>query len=301
MKKINQIYAGFVTGTGRVGTKFFGDKLGMIIDDCFSVHEPDVLARHEEDGYLKRIKDFGLYHMTIGRALGKTGIRNLSVRYIAGELSLEELMESIYQQRHKYYESLEKSLIVEAYSGWYGAVEAVRNLYKNYKIVVIIRDPRTWIASNFNKRAGRTARKVGMLRLNPEITNDTEYIDGWEGMDIFAQFCWYWQKTYEILFENINGDDNCKVVRFEDIFVNEDKLANLEELVKFVTNFTDKKFNYHIEDGIFSSKVNKSRKLVLPQWTQWDKDKAKTLQNICGHLMDKFNYGKEAQWQELIK
>lgn len=70
-------YFSFIISAGRTGTRFMGKKLSEMIDRCFSVHEPDFFTPGSEYNTIKKIETFGLYHLILGKIIGKTGIRKL--------------------------------------------------------------------------------------------------------------------------------------------------------------------------------------------------------------------------------
>lgn len=39
----------------------------------------------------------------------------------------------------------------------------------------------------------------------------------------------------------------------------------------------------------------------FPKWPKWGKEQTKKLNNICGELMEKFEYGKEGEWKQKVQ
>ena len=109
MKKFLKPYKVIIVSGGRTGTKYFGDLLGTLISDALSVHEPDVWKGFHR-GSLERIKTFGIYHMIFGRLSGKTGIRNLSQKYLAKQINLEELVEHQWYDVRTFSKKLRRTL-----------------------------------------------------------------------------------------------------------------------------------------------------------------------------------------------
>ena len=108
----------FIASGGRTGTKFLGDLLSDVIEDCWSEHEADMF-----DGFnaltMQRIRTFGLWHMVVGRGLGQTGLRGIGTRYLSGEQSLASCAEQIRNERKAYHRGLTQGLIVESYWRWW--------------------------------------------------------------------------------------------------------------------------------------------------------------------------------------
>jgi hypothetical protein len=283
----------FITSGGRTGTKFFGNLLSHIIQDSFSVHEPDVFSGFKRKS-INQLKHFGFNHLVLGKFTGKTGIRNLSQNYLSKRLSLKELETSIAQHREKYYDNIENNLIIESYSGWYGVIPGIQKLYKNYKIVIIARDPRSWITSNMDWGTMYGKRdwvsKLGLGRLNPKMIKDKEYEEEWTYFSRFQKLCWAWKTIYEIMLKSSENDKNVKVIRFEDVFRREAKYKNLEDLLTFITHFPGRDFSFKIPDNILERRVNKNISYKFSEWEKWNNEMKNDLLRICGHVMQIFNY-----------
>ena len=163
----------FIVSGGRTGTTFLGNLLDKMIQDAFSVHEPDVFTGINKKTW-QRLKTFGFYHMVLGRALGKTGIRNLSQKYQAGQLSDRYLFKNIQRHRKEYYLSITKTLVIESYHQWYGILPAIPKLFNQYRVVGIVRDPRDWVASWQNHHRALfgkqdLVRRLGYRRLDHKM------------------------------------------------------------------------------------------------------------------------------------
>ena len=123
--KANEKHVAFIASGGRTGTFFFGEVLAEIIDDAFSVHEPDVLH-----GFSKRswhaIRTFGFYQMVVGRLMGRTGIRNLTQKFLAGKMTIEDTVAAIHRHRDRYYARISQDYVIESYNQWYGILPRCR-------------------------------------------------------------------------------------------------------------------------------------------------------------------------------
>lgn len=283
----------FITSGGRTGTKFFGDLMSDIIQDSFSVHEPDVFSGFKYKS-IHQLRQFGFRHLILGKLTGETGIRNLSQNYLSKKISLKELETAIFNHREKYYDNIEKDLIIESYSGWYGAIPGIKRLYKNYKIVIVLRDPRDWVISNMDWGTMYGERdwisKLGLSRLSPKMIQDKEYDEDWTRFSRFQKLCWAWKTIYEIMLKSSENDPNVKVVKFEDIFGAEAKYKNLKNLLTFTTHFPNKNFSFKIPENVLEKRVNKNISYKFPEWEKWDNEMKNDLLRICGHVMHRLNY-----------
>lgn len=286
----------FIISAGRTGTKFLGQQLGSIIENCYSVHEPDVLTSGElfNKNLLRKIKLFSLYQLFLGKVTGKTGIRNLSQNYLAGKYDLSQLKKAVIQHRQKYYENIQEDFIIESYSGWYGCIPAIQSLYKNYKIVIISRDPRAWVTSNMNwetlfgKRDWVDKLKLG--RLNPELIQDKKYISSWNEFSRFQKICWTYKTQYEIMLNNIKNDPNARIFKFEELFHSENRYEQLKELLEFITSFNTRQFKYYIPEDILEKRIHQNISYVFPPYNFWTKEQKNQYLEICQNIAKKLNY-----------
>ncbi|MEJ2052255.1 MAG: hypothetical protein P8Y60_20895, partial [Calditrichota bacterium] len=251
-----------------------------------------------------QLHTFGFYHMVIGKLLGKTGIRNLSQSYVSKRIDLNRLVDELYQQRSGYYKAINKELVIEAYSGWYGVIPGIKKLFDHYKIAIIIRDPRTWVTSymNFGTKYGKRdwVNKLGYQRLNPRMAGEEKYIQSWNYMDTFQRLCWLWQAVYEIMIRDGIGDIYCQIFRYEDLFLSPSKRETFRDFLRFITTFPNRAYEWQPLNGILDQKINNSKHDEFPNWKKWGADRAQFLRSMCGHLMQQYGYGMEEEWKNLV-
>jgi len=283
----------FFVSAGRTGTKFFGDMLSTMIPDAFSIHEPDVLMDFKIKS-IQQIRIFGLYNLIFGKLIGKTGIRNLSQNFLAGKIDREQLVAAIVDHRKKFYEQVKSNLVVESYSGWYGAIPGIRQLYRNYKIVAIVRDPRTWVTSNMNWGTMYGQRdwvtRLGLGRLTPAMIGDERYAGQWNDFSRFQKLCWAWQAINNILLTAVDNLESAILVKFEDLFHSENRYQHLENLLTFLSCYATRSFEFHIPNGVLERKIHRGRHRRFPAWLDWKPQRKQELQQICGPLMQALGY-----------
>lgn len=303
MDKISKHVAIIASG-GRTGTQFFGEVLAEIIEGSFSVHEPDLLGGQLRQTW-ERIKVFGLYHMVFGRIAGRTGIRNLSQQYLAGRLSRAQLCEKVHAHRAGYYGAQSADYIIESYYHWFGILEAVPEVIEHYKVIGIVRDPRTWVRSWLNFGGHFDSRdwvtRLGFERLNPAMIGDHRYIGKWANMSPFGRNCWHWNLIYLTIQKFVSQDENAKMYRFEDLFNDSRRTDTIRELLDFMTRFPNHTYRYRLDEAALAKKRNVSDKTGFPHWSEWDPTLARQLDEICGSLMRKFGYGMEPEWRDLVQ
>lgn len=296
-------YVVVVVSGGRTGTQFLGDVLSDMIPNSFSIHEPDILTGIADDVWGK-IRVFGLYQMVVGRFFGRTGIRNLNQRFLGGKISLDRLVEEVHRHRAGYYDSIEQDLIIESYAAWFGMLPAIPRSFEHYKIVGIVRDPRTWMTSwmNHAARYGPSDRvtKLGFQRLNPELLGDTTFTQRWPEMGLFEKNCWLWKTVNSMITGHVETDEGAHLFRFEDLFTGQDRAKHFTAMLDFITRFSEYRFEYEFDESALDLKKNFSDKNSFPTWRDWSPAQAKTLAEICNPLMNRLGYGREDEWQELI-
>lgn len=288
-----------IASAGRTGTQFFGDLLSSMIPGAFSVHEPDVLEGLNRKTW-QRIRTFGVYHMLLGRVLGRTGIRNLSQKFMSGRIDREQLIDRLRRQRLAYYQGLAGEPIIESYYQWYGVLPAVPKLFKHYRVIALVRDPRTWVASWMNFGAHFGARdlvsRLGFRRLDPNMIGDPRFAELWTDMSPFDRLCWTWQVVNERLLAFARIDPHTRTYRYEDLFLSKDSGCHLADLVQFITSFPDRHFPSTFDAGVMRQRRHASSRHVFPDWPDWTMDQAQRLEQICGQLMRELGYGEESDW-----
>jgi hypothetical protein len=271
-----------------------------MIEDCFSVHEPDVFEGLTRRTW-ERIKTFGLGHMVVGRGIGRTGIRNLAQRRLSGVASESEIDAAICRHRNGYYASLAASLIIESYYQWFGLLSAVRRVYPNCRVVGVMRDPRTWVASwmNFGSHHDRRdlVRLFGQRRLSPDMIGDVEYVSRWSSMSRFERLCWDWRTIYQQIVDFAAADTRTRLYRYEDIFFCKNRLETINDMLDFITRFEDRKYRYEFKESKLDQRLHGSKTNAFPGWPDWSPEQARALDETCRKLMARFGYGHEQEWQ----
>ena len=98
--------------------------------------------------------------------------------------------------------------------------------------------------------------------------------------------------------------NNCRLVKFEDIFESHNRVKNLISTVKYLQRLkAEPSMVENLEKTtteFLQKKVNKSYYSILPKWNEWNNRQAKTLDKYCGKLMKNLGYGHETEWKKLI-
>ncbi len=280
----------FIASGGRTGTKFLGDMLSSLIDDCWSEHEVDMF-----DGFnrlsVQRIRDFGLWHMIVGRSLGLTGLRGAGTRYLAGEQSLEQCAAQMRREREAYHQRLDANLVIESYWRWWMFAGDIQAIFPGARTVGVVRDPRQWIGSWFAHEKSRSGvhwtYRLPPGPFTPGRIGDWQWADRWDQMSPVARLAWEWRTINQRIVDGAARDGNCKLFRFEDIFV--DKSAAMAELVEFVSVFPERRYDVGDLTDFTRNRRNQSA-ANGSEWQNWSRSDKEAVDELCGDLMDHFGY-----------
>lgn len=290
-------YIVIIASPGRTGTKYFGESLKYIIDNCYSIHEPDVLNHNIADTMIK-IQKFGLDHMIFSKLVGSKSTRMLSEKRLQGNLSEAKILDSIRKLRLNYYSKIKQELIVESYYAWYGLLDLLPKVFTNIKIIGIVRDPRDWVRSNMNwgTHYGKrdTVIRLGFNRLNPVSLNDNNFLKDWSRTSPFEKLCWEWNIITQNLLYPIN-DEYYKLYRYEELFLKNNN-SQVFKMIKFITKWGEKEFSSDLSLLEINKTIHRNISYKFPNWEDWSKENAQILNRYCGELMRKLDYGMEKDW-----
>ncbi len=180
----------------------------------------------------------------------------------------------------------------------YISASIINRHFSGVKIVHIIRDPRDFVTSFLNWVHRR--RKSWIAHNLTPFWNVSGYLAGemskseWSKMDEFERYCWQWKyKNQKILELYSNDKENFITFRFEDLISSTNNKKTLDELLTFIgLPYSPGSEEY------FQVKQNVSDKRYFSNWRNWNKERCRQLQNICGHLMEQYDYGTEPEWQK---
>lgn len=293
-----------IVSTGRTGTRFLGQYLGRVIEDCTSFHEPDMLSWHRK-GKLQKIYRFGLYQTIIGKIFDRAGLRALGLKYLSGQTSAHNTAEGLIRHRKHFYKKQTQSLIVEAYSQWYAVLDVLPLVFRNYRVGAIIRDPRSWLASADKWRlwwhSGDLVTRLGLLRLRPDLVGDKAAAAGWQQMTAFSRMAWSWNTINSILTAQALTDPAIRMFRFEDLFGHTRQSSEVGAFLDFITDFGDQRHLYSLSSFIESPRVHASQGESSVAWKRWDRESCLQVNRLCGPLMRRWGYGLEKGWLNRIK
>lgn len=162
---------GIVVSAGRTGTAFCGEHLGQVFPGAVSFHMPETLHRQNPlSAHIRVLRRFGVYQPLLGKLMGRTGLRNVLMRYLAGDLGPAEAGRELDRHRRRFYEGQSADLVIEANHDYFGLLPVLSHALERYRVAAVVRDPEPWIASWLAK-GGRYGKRDWVetlgLRENP--------------------------------------------------------------------------------------------------------------------------------------
>lgn len=285
-----------ITSGGRTGTSFFAEVLDRIVLDCFSVHEPDVWHGLFRSDSWRAVRWFGPYHVILGKLLRRTGMRCVAERYLGGDWDEDRTVEALIRQRGPFYRSRSASLLVESNTQWYGLLPLLPRVLPRYRVLALVRDPRSWVRSYLNFGGHHDDRdrvaRFGLPRVSPEMVGG-EWAGRWDGMNVFQKLCWDWWFITGRLVAAADSDPLIRLIRFEDLFESAEGPERLGEALDFLTDFGDHRYSYRVPPDVFARKVNVSRPERAGPWATWPEERRSFLLEMCGPLMERVGYSPD--------
>jgi len=294
----------FIVSGGRTGTAFFANHMGTVVEDCIAVHDPDTVVANWRSNWHK-MRSFGVYNLSLGRLLGRTGARGLSLRHLSGSSSADRLVTEIRRHRERFYDRLEAPLVVESHGPWYGVADLLPRAFPGCKIIGLLRDPRDWVLSwvNHGGRYGDRdmARRFGGRRLEPAMIGDGEWAGRWPKMTPFEKLCWEWRLQCRLLARAAEKNPQARLFTFESLFVAEDRADTVRRMLDFLTDFPHRRYAYSFDPTVLDRPVHGSKHRLMGPWPSWSPDQARFLDGLCGEAMVEYGYGGEPEWRSLLE
>lgn len=250
-----------IVSTGRTGTKFFSSILNDPSSGVSCLHEPEPNLDLEGSSYVK------------------------------GDISFKKVENIISTSRRKILRDIPReNIYLESNGGLSYVLDPLAKVFPKLKIIHILRDPRTFIASAVNRVAKKDNKLVQKYAYDENWLLRAKDIEGdpyneiWDNLSIYEKFMWGWNYRNQKI---IDGSANCEhiIFKFEDLFYNEPS-KKFKQLYDFIgIDFDEEKLNLHL-----NQKVNKNEHQFSHPFDKWSEKEKENLDNICGELMKKFNY-----------
>ena len=296
-----------VTSTGRTGTAFFADLFPRIVAECDAFHEPDCLKNLWPFEILDVLQQFGPVLATVDKLRLLGNVRGMSVARITGQVKDRPVASALERLRSRFVNSLCGTLYVESNQQMVGLIDVLPVVFRQCRIVYLVRDPREWLRSYWchTGAAFSIVDLVSFLpagRLRAPLCFQDPWAREWGEMDRFQKNCWLWAKKNRYALECVKHTDEARMWRFEDVFLGDRRYEVLEDLVDFATRFPDgTRFDHGSLEGVLERKVNESKRDILSPWREWSAERVRDFRKMCGGLMDELGYGEEPEWRRMCE
>ncbi|MEA3449815.1 MAG: hypothetical protein U9Q85_02455 [Patescibacteria group bacterium] len=296
-----------ISSMGRTGTNFFARYFRKIFSDSVSLHEPgSIVLNRKKIRFKKSLKYAGWRVSVINKFINTEDIKKLSKKRMEGKINKEETAEKIIKIRKNIINNIDKNIYIESNYQFQGVLDVLPLVFSNFQSLYIIRDPRDWVRSFINRRGLYHWSDLHYIlnnRINAYAVGEKTKTE-WKQMNQFEKLSWAWNFINGYALDSIKKTATCRLIKFEDIFVADNKTNNLlaitDSLRQENRNLKINKNYKKITKTILEKKINKSYYSILPKWTAWENEQAKTLNKYCGKLMHKLGYGHEKEWQDLL-
>ncbi len=305
----------FVTSAGRTATRFISELIELAIPDCYSDQEPDVWRldsviidfKKNYPEFARKIRDFGLFNMTLGKLTPLGNPRGLSAARQMGKISEEKASKVLFNFRDRFLSGLKNSVYAECNLQVVGLIDIIPKVFPNSKTVFIIRDGRDWVRSSCNGyfapySIGDPVRFFPGSRPSSKRCLGDPFRDRWDFFSRFQKLCWYWRKHALYALETLPKNSYSKMIKYEKLFDNSRHVEEMTELLEYLTCFPNgTKLSFKYNGELKTVKFHESRKNTFPKWKDWSQQQVVQFQEICGDVMKKLEYGQESEWQEKLK
>lgn len=286
-----QIRKVFIVSGGRTATTLFGHRLTAAFPRIYSVHEPDRIdaAQSGARGTAAALAGQGLWRMGFLKGLGLAGTRNLSLKRARGTIDREAALDWLVADR-RHLGELDCDIYVEANYQLFGVVPDLVTL-PNSHVVLLLRDPATWIQSWLKKkwysREDWLTRldALGMKRITPRNVGLIE--PGWETFSRTEKLAWVWGYLAKGFVEQQSASPaRVSLYRFEDLTApGNDTLALKSEFLSGLLGQDPTQDDLDRYDKLIGHRDNattgRNPDVILPDW----------FTRQYGDLLAQFDYG----------
>jgi len=289
-----------ITSLGRTGTKFFQALFESQLPEACSLHEPDVFNYFQYKKGKERIsqvkiqlKEVGLFNLLIRKPLGRWSLINISDDRVRGAIDQSSTVKKVYNQRDSFIKTVAGSPYIESNIGYYGLLDVLDNVFSQFRAAYFIRDGRDWIQSHMNwgQMYGKNQFQKIFAHTWPTAHDFGDVtIETWESMSRFEKLCRAWVRLNEFAINSIADNPFVRLVKFEDIFISDNRYQNLEDLLNFLLSIDNSleldvdSINGWLEKRIHGSQEN------FPDFPDWSKIHKAQFHEICDPLMKYVGY-----------
>ena len=249
----------FIVSTGRTGTKFFAHFLNQF-SSTYAVHEPS------------------------------PALLRLGINYARNKVTKQYATQKIERYRRPMCKQVKRENVdkyIESNNRFFSLLEPLNKVFKQSKIIHIVRDGRDYVRSGMS-RNWYTEDDKSHSRLRAIYFPDDPYYDQWDKMSRFEKICWRWQKKDGFILDSITNVSNVITVKFEDIFKDE----NYSGLYK-ITDYLklDRSEVETMVEKMMNKRVNSTKDYEISKWPNWRSERKEKFDEIAGeHMKNYYDY-----------
>ena len=260
-----------IVSTGRTGTKAIATHLGHCCSDLQAFHEPRPTRFH---------------------------LRRTGNRYLCGQLPKPQLIDILSRHRDRMLAKSPGRYYVESNPALSGFLDAFGDVFSDFRVVHVVRDPRTYVVSSLNWGVFRGARRA-LARFMPywlpkpdAITNSDSTAPDlhhdhkpWVRMSGPERLAWHWSMLNRHLNrgQSLYGDRYLRM-KYEDLFSRDGSGFNQ------LLNWLGLPPNSNLSSEANRENVNASRNRGFPKFTDWPPADRAALVHHCADLMTEYGY-----------
>lgn len=296
----------FITSAGRSSNRFLSRLMENSVEDCFSVHEPDLLALVQVDEWLEKIRCFGLFNMTLGKFTYTGSTRGITLAREHGKIDDPAAMRHFYALRQKYISGIKPRIYAESNLQLAGLIDLIPKMFPNSTTVYIMRDARSWVRSLMNWKLDMYGKKdvfsyfPSGRAIADQFPGDPFY-GKWNQLTRFQKICWQWQHRNLQALTLLKKNPTALLVKYEDLFDPATGHDTIRKLMKHLTCFPDGfQANFKYDPDFAKKRFYASESNNLSTWDDWPLELVKQFDEVCGKFHLEQGYGQEPLWQEML-
>ena len=251
-----------VVSTGRTGTKALAQHLNEAYEGVLALHEPPPT---------------------------RFRLRRTANRYLCGRLSARRLARVLSVERRAMGAHPECALYIESNPGLAGFLDVFGQVFADFQVLHVVRDPRTYIPSALDWGVFRGVRRVLAEYLpfwlpKPDYRNPRGALR-WKRMSHVARLAWYWTLINEHLDRaSLLYPDRYMRVTYEDLFARDGSgLARFAEWIGLPPSA-------RLVASANRANVNASKRRASSRWVNWSAGDRQAVLDLCGRQMERYGY-----------
>lgn len=267
----NKVHLLLIVSTGRTGTEFLAH--------TFNEYFPKVIGKHEP----------------LPSDLFEVGVRRMR-----GEFTFQETLEYIRSNRIQILQECVDSKVpyyVESNLHLSILLDVCKELFPHYRILHVVRDPRTCVPSYLNKSPDGSGKMFFMGandhrdRLTAKDIPEDSFKDEWDAFDRMEKVAWHWRYYNEAAYHAGREDPNYRILHFEELFHPERGVEVFEDALFYCG------WSKLLDDGIrerlkeaWKQPKNKNPEKRFPSFEEWSEEDKASFYRVIGDSLERFGY-----------